>query len=115
MRRTIIGGAIFRFLEHQQPRARRSLTTDPRNSIRMMARTHLSYDRLRPTGMIQSRVSVTTRLRGVGDSACALESIGAYWSPSAADTAIARSDKDSTQEQAIERAGAEIVKRGRTP
>jgi hypothetical protein len=81
----------------------------------MMARTHLSYDRMRPTGLTQSRASVTAQLRGVEDGACTLESIGAYWSPANADRAIARSEKDSKQDRAIERAGADIVKRGRTP
>ncbi len=81
----------------------------------MMAYAHLSLDSMRPTGLIQSSASATTRLRGVESDVCALESSDAYWSFTNADQAIGRNSKDSKQYDAAEQTGADIVKRGRTP
>lgn len=81
----------------------------------MMAYAHLFLDSMRPTGLIQSSASATTRLRGVESGACALETNDAYWSFTDADQAIGRNSKDPKQYQAVEQKGADIVKRGRTP
>jgi hypothetical protein len=81
----------------------------------MMTHAHLSFDGMRPIGPSQLSDSVTTRMRGVGKRECALESAESYRSLTNADQAIGRSSKDSKQDQAVERTGADIVKRGRRP
>jgi hypothetical protein len=79
----------------------------------MTVHTHLSTDVMRTTGKLQSRASVTTRLRGSESGVRALDNVVAY-EPSIARW-IEREAADSKQDQQIAGRGAGIVKRGRRP
>lgn len=79
----------------------------------MIAYAHLSLDGMRTTGTIQCGASPSTRLRGVGESAYAIDDIRASRQFAGVARLVGSEPRDSKQDQAGERSGAGIVKRGR--